>query len=84
MTYIQLSKGDLEAKYRMAISRLQLATNELEYLEEGGYGRTLHFALAKLSEALYDVIANRDHDAEKYGFTPRDGIGPGDWKEKNQ
>ena len=79
---VRLNKAALEAKYRMAISRLDLAEQEIQQLEDGNYGRTLHFVLAHLQEAKYDLIDNQAHDAEKYGFTPREGIGPGDWRTK--
>lgn len=79
---VRLSPSVMEAKYRMALSRIELATQEIEQLEAGGYGVALHFVLAELAEAQGNLIRSRDKMAEKYGFTPREGIGPGDWKEK--
>ena len=79
---VRLNNAALEAKYRMALSRLTLAAQELEQLDVGGYGPTLHFALAHLAEAIGSVQRNQQEVAEQFGFTPTEGIGPGDWRTK--
>lgn len=79
---LRLSKTTLETKYRMALSRLHLAKQEIEQLEVGEYGETLHFTLAHLEETIGSLVDNQSQAAEQYGFTPREGIGPGDWRNK--
>lgn len=68
------SSTQLEAKYRMTLSRLSQAAGELEELDAEGYGRTLHFALGQLSEAIGNVESSRKYDATKYGFTIKEGV----------
>lgn len=79
---LRLNNAALEAKYRMALSRLELAAREIEQLEAGQYGETLHFTLAHLAEAIGSLTDNQKQDAAKYDFTPTGGIGPGDWRTK--
>lgn len=68
------SSTQLEAKYRMTLSRLRQAESDLEDLEVDGYGRTLHFALAELAEVIGNVEESRRHDAAKYKFTIKEGV----------
>lgn len=79
---LRLNPPALEAKYRMALSRLRLAHQEIEQIEAGGYGETLHLTLAHLEETIGSLVDNQVKAAEKYGFTLREGIGPGDWRTK--
>lgn len=74
MSYVYLSKKDIEGKYRMALTKLQNAAREIEYLDEGEYGDTLRFTLGHLEEAIGSLKHNRDQAAEKYKFTPKEGI----------
>lgn len=79
MSYVYLSAADLEGKYRMALSKLRNAREEIAYLNEGGFGR-LSTALTNLDRAIDRLIAERDKAAKDRGFIPKDGIGPGDWR----
>jgi ABC-type uncharacterized transport system fused permease/ATPase subunit len=79
MSYVHLSSADLEGKYRMALSKLRNAREEIAYLNEGGLGR-LGTVLTNLDRAIDKLIVERDKAAKERDFTPKDGIGPGDWR----
>ena len=80
MSYVYLSAKDLEAKYRAALTKLQNAYDEIAYLRQGGFGEHLDDVLSQLHDAIEVLIAERDADAERHGFTVKAGVGPGDWR----
>lgn len=82
-SYVYLSNKDLEGKYRMALSKLQNAYDDVKYLHDGGFGEQLDVVLVEMDRSIGWLTYERDAAAEKYGFTIKAGIGPGDTETKS-
>jgi hypothetical protein len=69
-----MSSRDLEASYRMMLSRLEQAHADALRLAQGGYGEGLDLLAAGLEGTIAAARSIRDDAAKKYGFTPRKGL----------
>lgn len=83
VAHLRLSNRDLDAKYRAALTKLENAHDELTYLEKAGYFDE-DAALGYLASVITLVGRSLAEVAERQGFTPKSGIGVGDWKGQSQ
>lgn len=83
VAHLRLSTRDLDAKYRSALTKLENARDELEHLSTAGYFEATA-AIDDLCAVINAVKRSLAEVAEKHGFTPKRGIGVGDWKGQSQ
>lgn len=80
-----VSGTDRDKAFGSVISKLQNASDELARMEDEGQVDTASGngdLGVMLSSVIYELRLKHREAAERYGFTIRGGIGPGDWERK--
>jgi hypothetical protein len=73
MGHVQLSKKDMEAKWRMIITKVEQARDEMAYLCEGGIA-TLPVTQGLLDKTLAKLLKDREVAAKKHGFVIKESL----------